>query len=100
MSTVSLPAEVQITVAASAPPERRGEPLTCGVPWPRGALTDEGGLSLRNHVGQRCPMQAAVLDRWSDGSVRWLLLDWQASLRDKAVYTLSRSANGAPMPAS
>jgi hypothetical protein len=55
-----------------------GGPVTCGVPWPRGALPDVARLALRDVRGRPVPLQARALDRWLDGSVRWALLDWQA----------------------
>jgi PcRGLX-like protein central beta sandwich domain len=53
---------------------RRGEPLTVGVPMLRSAAWDADQWAL---VGPRntCAAQARVLDRWSDGSIRWLLVD-------------------------
>jgi hypothetical protein len=41
------------------------------------------------------PVQARALDRWPDGSVRWLLLDWQASVQGTAAYRLQIAAAGA-----
>src|SRR5690348_10086941 len=82
------PTTVEFTVAA-AEPERRGEPVTCGIPWPRGLLQDTANLRLSEGVGRRLPLQARALDRWPDGSVRWSLLDWQADVRGAAKYRLT-----------
>ncbi len=54
------------------------EPLTTGLPFPKGALGDAGELSLAAG-GQVVPVQARALDHWSDGSVRWVLLDAQVT---------------------
>jgi hypothetical protein len=35
-------------------------------------------VSLRSSSGDPVPVQTTVLDRWSDSSVRWLLVDWRA----------------------
>jgi exo-rhamnogalacturonan lyase-like protein len=61
---------------------RRDEPVTVGVPCPRAWCTDADRLRLRreDHV---LPLQARVLDRWSDGSIRWVLLDFRASVERK-----------------
>ncbi len=66
------------------PPEgaRTGEPVTCGVPWPEGALLDARALRLVGADGREQPLQARALDRWPDGSVRWCLVDWLASSAD------------------
>ena len=53
-------------------------PVTCGIPWPRGVLQDVARLALRDSRDRPIPLQARPLDRWSDGSVRWVLLDWHA----------------------
>jgi hypothetical protein len=59
---------------------RLGEPVTVGVPMPRGACVDTNGWVLRAGDGTPMTMQADVLDRWSDGSVRWALIDFLASV--------------------
>lgn len=53
-------------------------PVTTGIPWPRGRLTDPQKLSLRDVSGKPVRLQSRVTDRWPDGSVRWVLLDWIA----------------------
>jgi hypothetical protein len=77
-------AEAELRAGAQA--GRGREPLTCGVPWPRGALPQEASLRLQDDQGQPLPLQARVLDRWPDGSARWVLLDWQADVGASAVY--------------
>jgi hypothetical protein len=61
-----------------APESRLGEPVRCGLPWPRGAVRDVGDLRMIGPDGTAVPLQARVRDRWSDGSARWVLLDWKA----------------------
>jgi hypothetical protein len=65
---------VTLTVASprstSAP-----QPVTVGLPFPKGTLADLSALALLDPRGKRHPIQTAVLARWSDGSVKWLLLD-------------------------
>jgi hypothetical protein len=80
---MALPAgpRVQLTFSSGSPSTaRRGEPVTCGIPWPRGVLKDPSALCLSDSRGQTTVLQTRVLDRWPDGSVRWLLLDWRATL--------------------
>jgi hypothetical protein len=52
-------------------------PVTCGLPWPRGAFRDLARLTLHDGQGRPVRIQARALDHWRDGSVRWALLDWQ-----------------------
>lgn len=60
-----------------APPAGRG-PVTTGIPWPRGKLLDPQKLVLRDASDKVVRLQARATDRWPDGSVRWVLLDWIA----------------------
>ncbi|AMV23244.1 hypothetical protein VT84_02465 [Gemmata sp. SH-PL17] len=60
-----------------APAIGRG-PVTTGLPFPRGALVDLRKLVLRDASGKAVHLQSRATDRWPDGSVRWVLLDWIA----------------------
>jgi hypothetical protein len=52
------------------------QPVTVGIPLPKGALADPDSASLVDPAGRDTLVQAAGLARWSDGSVKWLLLDF------------------------
>src|SRR5262245_482986 len=75
------PTEVAVTVAAPAGVRRTGWPVTSGVPLARGALHGPRAAALFSADGREVPLQAEALSRWSDGSVRWLLLDFQVDLK-------------------
>jgi hypothetical protein len=66
--------------------ERRFEPVTCGIPWPCGVLRETSDLVMTDEAGAAVSLQTRALDRWADGSVRWALLDWRASVAGRAVY--------------
>jgi hypothetical protein len=70
--------------------DRRHEPITLGVALPRGHVHTSDNWSLLDSRGQRCAVQAAPLERWGDGSIRWALVDFQADVRagEDAIYTL------------
>lgn len=75
------PESIVLTVSAtrSAPLfERRGEPVCVGVGCSRGAMPSSARWRLTDGNGVSIPVQTATLDRWSDGSVRWLLVEFQA----------------------
>ncbi|MBY0232301.1 MAG: hypothetical protein K2W96_23740 [Gemmataceae bacterium] len=72
---------------------RAGTPVSCGIPFPKGSLS--GALSLLDGQSRPVPVQTRVLDRWPDGSTRWLLLDWQLSSDGPADYRLEA---GEPKP--
>jgi hypothetical protein len=80
--------------------DRRHEPVTVGIAFPAGQVAPETGLSLRDSHDRRCPVQATILDRWSDGSIRWALIDFQAdvSATGEATYTLTSGAEPACPP--
>jgi hypothetical protein len=60
---------------------RVNEPVTFGLPFPCGFLSETHHLSLIDQRDQhRRPLQIEALDHWPDGSVRWALLDFQATV--------------------
>ena len=87
-----------LTVREEAGLERRAWPLTRGVPLPPGAVTDPGGLRLQDAQGRGVPLQTRALSRWPDGSVKWVLADFQADLPagGEAVYLLCSGAGEEP----
>jgi hypothetical protein len=91
--TTEIQADLQ--VETDGPPGHRWlEPVTCGIPWPRGALHDVRRLSLYDEQGNVVPVQARALDRWPDKSARWVLLDWQACVPQLSRYRLRPCRNG------
>ena len=92
-------AEVALAVAEPSGVARRGWPVTSGVPFRQGALADGRGMTLWTPGGQAVPLQTDVLARWPDGSVRWLLIDFQVELAagEKQNFVL-RDARGAVSP--
>ncbi len=77
MPTISALIEEPGTVA------RHGQPVTHGCPFPAGALSDAERVRLVEDGGGELPLETSVLARWPDGSIKWLLLDTQASPRPK-----------------
>ncbi len=55
-------------------------PLSFGFPLPRGALRDATAIGISDARGLALPVQARVLTRWTDGSVRWVLLDTEVTI--------------------
>ena len=76
-------------------------PVTRGVPMPVGTLRETDGLAVVDPDGERVPARFRVLGRWADGSVKWVLVDFQAKggSSDTANYSLmDESVDGAPAP--
>jgi hypothetical protein len=65
------------------------QPVTIGVPFPRGVYTDGLVPSLSDELGRDVPLQTTPLARWSDGSVKWLLVDFICRPRAKRQETWS-----------
>ncbi len=68
---------VESAIATSGP-----QPVTVGVPWPRGVLHESRSLSLVDSSGHIVPLQTTPLSYWSDRSVQWLLVDFLAGPSD------------------
>jgi hypothetical protein len=60
-------------------------PVSLGFPFAKGELKDVSSLVVFTPENRPVPVQAKVLSRWSDGSVRWVHVLFLASLRRQAV---------------
>ncbi|MEA3401811.1 MAG: hypothetical protein U9R79_11275 [Armatimonadota bacterium] len=65
-------------------------PVTSGLPFPPGALGSAEHVRVLDPDGREVPAQVEVVTRWPDGSVKWVLLDFQADVPDsgQARYAL------------
>ncbi len=72
--------EVRLSVKEPSGVDRRGWPVTSGIPLAEEALEDPQACALFTSDGTEVPLQTEALARWPDGSVRWLLLDFQVDL--------------------
>ncbi|MHC4915442.1 MAG: hypothetical protein ACYTGB_08100 [Planctomycetota bacterium] len=103
--------EAPINVIETAGVERKAEPVSIGVPVPRGALkaADLAKLCVISPAGEKVPAQFEVLGWWwpterhpdKQRSIRWVLCDFQADVpaKGRAAYKLS-DAGGNPKPAA
>ena len=82
-------ATVKLTVEEPTGVERKGWPVTSGIPLAEGQLRDADTAALFAADGKEVPLQTEVLARWPDGSVRWLLLDFQGDLAANEAKTFS-----------
>ena len=69
---------IELTATEPGGADRRGFPLTVGVPFAQGVLAPDQPVVIVNEAGEAQPLQSRVLENHVDGSVRWLLLDYQA----------------------
>jgi len=80
MATISLSGTTLIVSSHPGPGRTTAcEPITVGVPLPRGAVDDPRRIGLVGDDLAMVPLQALPTDRWPDGSIRWALLDFQAT---------------------
>jgi hypothetical protein len=56
------------------------EPFTIGVPLPIGFAHDPACFTAMHSDGSHTPVQVAALERWSDGSLKWVLVDLTADI--------------------
>ncbi len=76
----AMAAQVPLQVRNPAGVALEAEPVTTGVPFPEGALASGENVRLLDDAGEELPLQVTVTGEYPDGSVRWLLLDFQADL--------------------
>ena len=60
--------------------DRSSFPLTMGLPFSQGELAADEPLAVLDESSRAVPLQTRVMETHEDGSVRWLLLDFQADL--------------------
>ena len=91
-----------LTAREDAGYTRRSEPVSAGVILPRGAVIDLSTLAVTATGGKTVPAQFETTSTWPDGSVKWLLVDFEAdcAARGNATYRLADSgAKDAPATA-
>lgn len=76
-----LPLQIVNPLAAADPPSNYAGtfPVTAGIPFPKGALASDRNVRLLDASGKDVALQTATLARWEDGSVKWVLADFQAT---------------------
>ena len=100
--------DVPLRILVPAVGLRPRQPITVGTAWPRGALRNAAEVELRNAAGQSVPVQCEALARWSDGSIKWLLVDFllpgqtsptATSEESWTLVTVARPTEPTPLPA-
>jgi hypothetical protein len=86
--------EIRLTLENALAFERRGEPITAGVPLAKGFARRAEDLTVLDPDGKAVPSQVLVTGTYRDGSPRWVLLDFAADVpaNAKAVYRLVSGA--------
>lgn len=71
---------VPLTLTEPAGVARSNEIVTSGLPFPMGALKTVSQLRLLDEEGRAVPLQVQATATWRDGSVKWALLDFPATV--------------------
>ena len=76
--------------------EREDWPVTSGIPLCQGDVLSKNHLALYDADGTPVPCQFRGLARWPDGSIKWVLLDFQAKVgkQSEAFYYLGNDLKG------
>ncbi|KPK84529.1 MAG: hypothetical protein AMJ81_05310, partial [Phycisphaerae bacterium SM23_33] len=72
--------QVRLSVTEPAGLARKGEPISGGIPLPEGMFKTGQSFALFGQDGGQRPCQALPLVVGSDGTVRWVLVDFQDDL--------------------
>jgi hypothetical protein len=85
---------IPISVAETDGIARAAEPVSAGIPLPREAVFGVGDLALVDADGSAIPAQFQVSARWPDGSIKWILVEFKATVETgrTAVFELRRAA--------
>ncbi len=78
---------IELTVAERSGIGRINESVTCGVPLPVSWVNSTDELVLRV-FGEIVPCEFREVAHWPDGSIRWVHLDFQASVEANARLSL------------
>jgi len=81
-------ATVPLTILGRPGVQAESFPLTTGIPLPMGRLYDARRVALSDDSGRPVSLQTQVNGLWPDGSVRWLLVDFQHEVgrEDRVVH--------------
>jgi len=81
--------------------DRPAEPVSLGIPFAAGELTDPDRFGIRDGDAP-LPVQTTVTARWEDGSVKWLTAHFQPDLPGNRAHELAFAHDGSiprPVPA-
>ena len=91
--------DVELSAYEPANVDRKRFPLTVGVPFAPGVLSESDSIAIENIDGSLRPVQKRVTETHKDGSVRWLLVDYQTDMKPLQFNTCRLHARKeAPVP--
>jgi hypothetical protein len=91
--------EVPLTIRNPAAVVQVAQPITSGVPFAQGVLSDPSMVRLLQGM-REVPAQFLVTARWPDHSIRWLLCDFQTDLPAGGTARVTLQTGTEPAPVS
>ncbi len=89
--------EIKLTVEERLGVARVNEPITSGIPLPKGAIEDPRAFRLVDSAGKVVPAHLGVATRWWPGkSIKWLHVDFAASVPANGTETYILEMGTAP----
>jgi hypothetical protein len=101
LRTVELPAgkagdvTVPIGIEDGSGIARKQWPVRLGVPFAQGMVAKNARIEVLDPSGKSVPVQASPMATWMDGSVKWMLLDFQADVPADGHVFYTAKATGA-----
>ena len=85
-----MPDVISLTIEEPTGVLREGWPLRRGVPLPRNELNSTSNIRLLNPAGDEHPCCVKESARWPDGSIKWILIDFQISIgpQESEIYKI------------
>lgn len=81
---------IPLTIEEPTGVRREQWPVRWGIPFPPASLESGDQVRLLDPPGSECPSEVLETAWWPDGSVKWILLDFPATLgpQETAIYQL------------
>jgi len=77
---------------------RAEEPITLGMPFSKGVIRDLSMLRLVDSEERSLSLQAEILGLWNDGSIKWALCDFQATVQANSLTEYYLDISDTHMP--
>ena len=87
--------KIPVELTNSADTSRIQEPVTVGVPIPKSKIYKAEEFVLENSSGHRLPCHIEPMAYWVDGSIKWMLLDFQVDIdANETIFVFITESNG------
>jgi len=86
---------IELKIEENSGINRKGQPVTVGVPFSKGVILDKNTLLLKDANKKTIKCQIKILEYWGDKSARWVSLDFKVDIKSnsKSNYYLTTGNN-------